>query len=242
MSADRLSTEVRIVIPAYREEAVIGDVVREVRSTWPGVLVVDDGSPDGTGRVAAAAGARVLRHAINRGQGAALQTGITAALLDGARFVVTFDADGQHDPGAIADLLGPLQGGEAEIALGSRFLDAPNEIPRMRRWVLGVAVLFTRITSGIRVTDTHNGLRAFSRRAAEFVSIRLDRMAHASELLDQVRASRLPWVEVPVRVRYTQYSRRKGQSSMAAIRIGADYLLARVLGAKAGPQGIGRKR
>jgi hypothetical protein len=95
--------------------------------------------------------------------------------------------------------------------------------------VLKAAVAFTRATSGLRISDTHNGLRCFSRRAAERIDIRLDRMAHASELLDQIRAMNLPLTEVPVHIRYTAYSRAKGQRSTNAIRIMLDYIFGKFL-------------
>lgn len=216
------------VIPAYNEGGAIGRVVAGLVERGVDVVVVDDGSPDDTGSRALAAGATVLRHEVNRGQGAALQTGMAYGLARGAEILVTFDADGQHDPDDLPRLVAPLREGAAEIALGSRFLGDGGEIPAGRRLVLRAAVLFTRLTSRVRVTDAHNGLRAFSRRAAERIDLHLDRMAHASEIIDQIRRSGLRFTEVPVRVRYTEYSRRKGQSSLAAARIAIDYLLGKV--------------
>lgn len=215
------------MIAAYREEGAIGPTVREVGSLYPNVVVVDDGSGDGTAAEAMRAGATVLRHVVNRGQGAALQTGIDFALSRGARYLVSFDADGQHRPADIPSVLAPLVRGECEVVLGSRFLNS-HTIPFPRKVVLKMGVVFTRIVSGIRVTDTHNGLRAFTREAAERIEIHLDRMAHASELLDQIGRSDLRWVEVPVEVRYTNYSMRKGQSSLAGFRIAWDFLIGRL--------------
>jgi polyprenyl-phospho-N-acetylgalactosaminyl synthase len=216
-------------IPAYNEGGAIGRVIEGLVARGVRVVVVDDGSADDTGARALAAGAEVLTHEVNRGQGAALQTAISYALLRGAEIVVTFDADGQHDPEDLERLVAPIRRGEAEIALGSRFLGACDGVPRSRRFVLRAAVLFTRMTSGVRLTDAHNGLRAFSRKAASRIDLQLDRMAHASEIIDQIRRSGLAYVEVPVTIRYTEYSRRKGQSSIAAARIALDYLLGKVL-------------
>jgi len=219
-----------IVVPAFNEEKKIGDVVREIRRQCPNVVVVDDGSEDWTLQRALEAGATVLRHSINRGQGAALQTGLKYALLGGARYLVTFDADGQHPIDALPRLLSPILDGKAEIVLGSRFLRDAGQVPQARRALLGGAVLFTRVFSRVKLTDAHNGLRAFSRRAAGMIDIQLDRMAHASEIIDQVRASGLPYTEVPVQIRYTEYSRAKGQRASGAIRIVIDYFLGRLLG------------
>ncbi len=217
-----------LILPAYNEAATIGEVVREVAEVYEHVVVVDDGSTDATGAEARAAGATVLRHAVNRGQGAALQTGIAYSLRRGARCVVTFDSDGQHRVADVAKLLEPIRRGEAEIVLGSRFLGTAPRIPWFRRGLLRCAVVFTWAVSGVRLTDAHNGLRAFSRRAAERLDIRLDRMAHASEMVDQIRRMGLPYVEVPVEIRYTRYSRAKGQNASAAVRIAFDYLFERL--------------
>jgi glycosyltransferase involved in cell wall biosynthesis len=218
-----------IVVPAYQEQKTIGTVVTELRSSYPHVVVVDDGSGDETAAEARSAGAMVLRHIVNRGQGAALQTGLSFSLGAGARYLITFDADGQHRVEDIEALIQPILAGRAEIALGSRFLGSTAEMPFLRRLLLKAAVLFTWATSGLKLTDTHNGLRAFSRAAARPLSIRLDRMAHASELIDKIARSKLPYEEVPVHVRYTPYSKRKGQSTTGALRVLADYLLSKVM-------------
>ena len=221
---------VYIIVAAYNEAASIGDVVRELREQYAHVIVVDDGSVDETGDLALAAGATVLTHLINRGQGAALQTGITYALNQGADYIVTFDADGQHDVADIARLLTPISEGTVHAALGSRFLErGAKKIPVGRRVTLFLAVLFTRFTARARLTDAHNGLRAFSRHAAEHIDLQLDRMAHASEIVDQIVSSGLPYTEVSVHVRYTDYSLRKGQRNTAAFRVAFDYLMARLL-------------
>lgn len=229
MLAPQVRAGVFVIMPAFEEAEVIGETVRELASASLRVIVVDDGSKDGTAAAARANGATVLRHLINRGQGAALQTGIAFALSRGARYIVTFDADGQHGIESIPALLQPLLEGRSEVALGSRFL-GHSRVPFTRKLTLKAAVVFTRAVSGVRVTDTHNGLRAFTRAAAERIVIRQDRMAHASEILDQIAAANLPFVEVPVRVRYSDYSRAKGQSSLRAFRIALDYLLGRWFG------------
>ncbi len=224
----QVGQQVFVIIPAYNEVERIESVVREVRAIYPNVVVVDDGSSDATFKVARRAGAQVARHLVNRGQGAALQTGIALALRREARYLVTFDADGQHRCEDIAALLEPIVNGECEIVLGTRFLGAAVDMPRSRRLLLQFAVLFTRVFNRVRVSDTHNGLRAFSRRMAEKFDLTLDRMAHASQMLDQIRASGFAYREVPVRIRYTPYSIRKGQSGSGAIRIVIHYLLARI--------------
>jgi glycosyltransferase involved in cell wall biosynthesis len=219
---------VYVVIAAYNEGGAIGHVVRGVRDVYPHVIVVDDGSRDETARVARDAGAVVLKHPFNRGQGAALQTGITFAVGQQAAYVVTFDADGQHCVDDIARLIDPICRGEVEIVMGSRFLGQAINMT-WRRWILlKGGVVFTRIVSRAQITDVHNGLRAFSNRAARSVRITLDRMAHASELIDEIQRCGLPYCEVPVTIRYTDYSRSKGQGGWASLRILIHYLFGRL--------------
>lgn len=218
-----------IIIAAYNEQEVIEQVAGEVRTHWPNVVVVDDGSTDATFEAAQRSATHVLRHVINRGQGAALQTGIEYALRRGAQYIVTFDADGQHRPEDISAMISPIAEGRCAITLGSRFLSrrAVN-LPWARRVLLRLAVAFTRLVNRMPVTDAHNGLRCFSRRAAQQITITADRMAHASELIDLIRRTHLPVEEVPVEIRYTEYSLAKGQSSAAALRIVFHYLMSRI--------------
>lgn len=226
---DPMNGLVWVVIPAYQEAAAIGPVVRAVAALQYRVLVVDDGSRDDTAAMAAAAGATVVKHPINLGQGAALQTGIEFALQHGALHIVTFDADGQHRPEDIDALLRPLIAGEAEFSLGSRFLGGTVDAPRLRLLLLRAATAFTRLTTGLALTDVHNGLRAFSRRGAMAVNLRQNRMAHASEILDQIAQSGLRYVEIPVKIHYTEYSKMKGQKMSDAINILIDIVARRLL-------------
>ena len=218
-----------IVIPAFKESVRVRTTLAELLPRYSNIVVVDDGSPDDTGAVARSCGVWVVRHPINRGQGAALQTGIDFAVLQGAETIVTFDADGQHDPADIPAILEPVQSGAADIALGSRFLGHTVGMPLSRRIVLKAAVLFTRVVSRIHVTDTHNGFRAFSRAAAQALRIRQDRMAHASEILDEIRRLGLRYREVPVTIRYSAATLEKGQSSWNAVRIVWQFLVGKVV-------------
>jgi len=166
-----------------------------------------------------AAGATVVTHPVNLGQGAALQTCIKFALQHDATYIVTFDADGQHRPSDIPRLINALVDNKSVYALGSRFLDTPRGMPRGRRLLLQAAILFTRAVTGLRLSDTHNGLRAMTREGASRISLRQNRMAHASELLEQIAASGLPYVEVPVTIDYTRYSLAKGQGLADSVTI-----------------------
>lgn len=217
-----------VVIPAYNEGPVIADVVRNVLGEYRNVVVIDDCSSDATGTAAQSAGAVVLRHPINLGQGAALQTGIRYALSNRAEYVVTFDADGQHRVEDIAVLLEMQVQTSADVVIGSRFLGRADDIPTARRMVLKCAVLFMRLTSGLKLTDAHNGMRLLTRRAAERIRITQNRMAHASEIVDQLRKLGLSVAEAPVTIVYTKYSLEKGQRLSNAFNILAELLIARL--------------
>ncbi|MBI4121905.1 MAG: glycosyltransferase family 2 protein [Parcubacteria group bacterium] len=212
------------VIPAYNEAQVLAGVIALVRPHVQDVVVVDDGSRDHTAQVAAAAGAQVVRHPINRGQGAALQTGMEVALALGADILVHFDSDGQHPAHQIAALTAPIINGEVDVVLGSRFLDDTSNPPLIRRIVLRVGAVLTRLLSGLRITDPHSGFRALSRPAAEKIRLRQDRMAHASEFLQLLARHELRYKEIPVTIRYTEYSMARGQSSWNAIKIVIDLI------------------
>lgn len=199
---------VHIVIPAYNEAATVGRVVEEVkRAVFAAeVIVVDDGSKDGTAELAKKAGARVLSHLFNRGQGAALATGTEYALRQGADVIVHFDADGQFEAKDVARLIEPIIKGEAEVVLGSRFLQKKNQLPFSKKYlILPVARLINFLFTGLWLSDAHNGFRAFSRRAAELIQIKQDRMAHNSEIVREIKTHRLSFREVPVTVHYHEY-------------------------------------
>lgn len=217
-----------VVIAAYNEATVIAGVIAGVKQAGYPVVVVDDGSRDGTGDAAETAGAIVVRHPINLGQGAALQTGIEFALLSGAAVIVTFDGDGQHRVADIAALDAALTQHDADFALGSRFLGDTLNQPLSRRITLKLATLFTRFTVGMNITDTHNGLRAMTRRGAQRIRLRQNKMAHASEILHQVAESGLKFVEVPVTIEYSAYSLAKGQKLSDALTILLDLFARRL--------------
>lgn len=221
------------VIPAYHEASRIAATIAEILPYVPHILVVDDGSADQTSLVAREAGARVIRHAINRGQGAALKTGTEAALCWGADYVIHIDADGQHDPVYLPHLLEPLLRAEADVVLGSRFLGIqPEGMPFLRRIVLQAGRIFNGYALGVPhvVTDPQNGLRAFSANAAQRVVFYHDGIAHASEILRAVTGSALRWKEIPVRVRYSRETLAKGVKTSDAFHIAWHLFLGKFQG------------
>ena len=196
--------KVFVVIPALNEERAIGRVLESLAGVFDNVVVVSDGSIDQTARIARGfAGVAVLEHAIRRGQGAALQTGNDWALAHGAEAIVHFDADGQHDLQAIYDLLAPIEAGEADVVLGSRFLGKSN-VPFLRSFFLKGAIGFQWMLTGLRLTDAHNGLRALSRHAAQKIRITQDYMAHNTEIPIEIARHNLRVREIPVTLQYTQ--------------------------------------
>lgn len=221
----RLYDSTWIVIAAYFEENSIRTVLDDLqRNGYFNIVVVDDGSTDKTSEIAKRKDATVLHHVMNRGQGAALQTGITYALSQGAQFIVTFDADGQHQASDIQKLLQPLVVGEADVCLGSRFLGTASEVPLIRKVLLKCGVVLMYLMYGIKLTDSHNGLRAFTRSAAEKIKITTDRMEHASQILEEIMENKLRYREIPVTIKYTAYSLKHGQSSLNAVNIAYQML------------------
>lgn len=214
--------KVAAIVPAYNEAGRVADVVRALARHADFVIVVDDGSSDRTAEAALEAGAVVLVHAVNRGQGAALKTGTEAALRHGADIIVHIDADGQHDPEALPKLVAPIMAGETDVVFGSRFLGAAADgMPFSRKLLLRAARVFSAFALGLpeRMTDPQSGLRALSATAARQVDFHQDRMAHCSEILRLVTHSPLRWTEVPITVRYTRQTLAKGQKAGDAFGI-----------------------
>ena len=223
---DAVDSTCWVVIPLYNEATMIGGVIDELRTRFAHVVCVDDGSSDDSVAAAEAAGARVIRHPHNLGQGAALQTGISYALTHpSAEYIVTFDADGQH---RLVDALAMLQRAREEdlaIVFGSRFLDDRTRPGFLKTIVLKTAVAVTNVSTGLTLTDAHNGLRVLRRDAAEGIELNQDRMAHAPEIVVQLGRTRLPWAEHPVHVVYTDYSKAKGQSLLNSVNILVDLVI-----------------
>jgi polyprenyl-phospho-N-acetylgalactosaminyl synthase len=218
--------DVWVIVRCFNESQVVRGVIEELRQYFPNVVGVDDGSRDSSSTEMARAGAMVVRHAINLGGGAALQTGIEFALLDPkAQYFVCFDADGQHRPEDALSMVERLRRGEEDILIGSRFLGSAAGMPRGRRILLRWARVFERLTTGISLTDAHNGLRAFTRAFAERIDLQLADMAYASELLGLIKNSGLRYAEHPVTIQYTEYSTSKGQRSINSVNIAMDIWL-----------------
>jgi glycosyltransferase involved in cell wall biosynthesis len=222
------TSKVWVVIAAYNEAPVIAETIAQILLCLGNVVVVDDCSEDATAENAMAAGARVLRHPINLGQGAALQTGIEYALKNNSEFIVTFDADGQHDANEIIPMLRVLQESQSDLVLGSRFLGSTSNLPWQRRLILKLAIVYTRVICGIKLTDVHNGFRAMTRGFCEKFAFRQNRMAHASEILTYIATHNIKYIECPVTITYTKYSIHKGQKDSNAFRVLIELLTSHI--------------
>lgn len=221
--------DVAFVVPVYNEAEVIGDVIASIKTVTPHVVCVNDGSTDTSVTEILRAGAYLVDHPINMGQGAALQTGIEfARVLPGVQRFVTFDADGQHAVDDAVRMLTLLEVGDLDIVLGSRFLGASIGASRFRTALLRAAVRFSNVTSGVPLTDAHNGLRVFNRHVADTIEITAPDMTHASEIIELIARNGYRYREVPVTIHYTAYSLAKGQASVNAVNIAVDTLLRKV--------------
>jgi glycosyltransferase involved in cell wall biosynthesis len=221
-----LEQEAWVVVPIFNEAEVIGPVIDNLTDYFANVVCIDDGSSDNSAELARQAGARVLQHPLNLGQGAALQTGFDyVSRQPGATHVITFDADGQHLVSDALEMLELAKRKRISVVFGSRFLDKRTKPGVKKRIVLKLAVLFTRVLTGLRLTDAHNGLRVLSMEALGFVRLEQNGMSHATEIVHQIAKSRLAWREYPVEVLYTEYSKRKGQSLWNSVNILIDLIV-----------------
>ena len=218
---------VAFIIPVYNEAEVIAETIAGISEEYA-VICVDDGSRDGSGNIIAETRAILVSHPINMGQGAALQTGIEYALqFPQFEYFVTFDADGQHDINDIEKMLKVIKKEKLDVVLGSRFLGESLNMKRSKYVLLKLAIKFTNSFSKVRLTDTHNGIRVLNREFAESLDIQMPDMAHASEIIDKIGRNDWKYIEVPVTIRYTDYSLAKGQSAFNSFNILFDVLLQR---------------
>jgi glycosyltransferase involved in cell wall biosynthesis len=226
----RRNEDVWVIVPCYNEGPVVRGVIQRVRDHFANVVAVDDGSRDNSAEEIVAAGARLVQHPVNLGAGAAYQTGIDFALRDpNAEIFVTFDADGQHQVEDVVAMVDHLRKVDPEVLIGSRFLGSVDGMSPSRRALLKAAVVFERLTSGIALTDAHQGLRVFRRSFAQILDMQSHDMSWASEFLTRMAEHHTTYEEYPVHVMYTDYSRSKGQRSINSVNIGMDVLINKLL-------------
>ncbi len=216
-----MHSDVAVIVPAYNEGKKILETLLELNTHFNFIVVIDDGSTDDTKQILNSSAAKVLHHPINLGQGAALQTGITFALrFPQIRYILTFDADGQHSIKDALDFVQKIRSTNVDIVLGSRFLGPKNSaIPKKKKLILRLGIVFTRFDSGLNITDTHNGLRVMTSQFAKTLNLKQAGMAHASEILRHIKQNNSTWIELPAEIHYTPYSISKGQSIFNAVNI-----------------------
>lgn len=223
-----------IIIPAYNEALVIADTLIDLRSLLVNqkieadIVLVDDGSHDETGSTALPHVDYLLTHQSNRGLGAALTTGIEFVKRHGYDYCVTFDSDGQHDARDIAKALVKLESGY-DVVIGSRFLGTHSGMPRSRRVILLLGNLATFLFFGIWTSDSQSGFRGLSRRAIQALSLKSNRMEVSSEFFGEIHRLHLKFTEIPIHIRYTKYSLKKGQrnAQSAGVLLKLLYMLSR---------------
>ncbi len=215
-----------IIVPAFNEAGVIGDVIADLRSVFTHVVCVDDGSADDTGDVALRAGAHLVRHPVNLGQGAAIQTGVEYARRQpGADVFATFDGDGQHRVKDLVTMIDRLNAGDVDVVIGTRFGAGVTRPPLLKRVVLQTAARLSPRGRRLGLTDTNNGLRVFNRTVADGLDITMSGMSHATEFIMLIAENRWRVAEEPVEVLYTEYSKAKGQPLLNGVNIIFDGFL-----------------
>lgn len=230
-SKARSQDDVAIIIPAYNEGTAIAETINSIPKKFRHIICIDDGSKDDTAQQIRSTRAQLVSHPINLGQGAALQTGIDFGLLsDNIKYFVTYDADGQHRMEDVETMLQYIRNHPVDIVLGSRFLGKAENISTLKKLILKAAIKFSNLSSGVKLTDTHNGLRVFNRKVAEGLKLQMADFAHASEIIDRIGEKKYSYKELPVTIIYTDYSRSKGQSVINAVNIGFDVLIGRLVG------------
>lgn len=226
---EQMQNNTRVIVPVYNESQVVAGVIAEIRKHFNNVVCVDDGSKDKSAEAILEAGAILIKHPINLGAGAATQTGLDYALQDPkAEYFITIDADGQHDIKDAEKMLEYLKKNKLDVVFGSRFMGATRDMSGLKSALLAFARLFSKLDSGVALTDPHIGLRVFNRKFAENLNITMPDFAHASEIVHRIKEGNYKYGEVPVTVTYSDYSRAKGQPMLNAVNIAFDLLLQKV--------------
>lgn len=215
-----------VIVPIFNEDQVVRSIVQSLVAEKFTTVIVDDGSSDNSLQSISDLSVIILKHSTNFGQGAALQTGFEFAKKNpNLEIFVTFDADGQHQTKDIQNIIAPIKENKADIVFGTRFQDDKTQMPLLKRIILKLAIKYTNLSTGVPLTDTHNGFRAMNRTALNEMKLNLNGMAHASEIVTVAHKANLRVAEIPVEILYTKYSKAKGQSILNSINILSDLFL-----------------
>lgn len=213
---------VYLVVPAYNEEAHVEKVLREIANEGYNIILVNDGSHDNTLNIAREVQndypkqIYIVSHVINRGLGAALKTGMTDALKHDAKYIITFDADGQHAFEDIAKVVKPLKDEKVDVVIGSRIFE---DMPTTKRFANNVMNILTYIFYGMNVKDSQSGLRAFSAKAAKQIDVVSAGYGVSSEFIKEIKDHNIPFDEVPIKTIYTDETQHKGTNAIVGIKI-----------------------
>ena len=220
------NSSVCVIVPIFNEEQVVRRIVQSLVAEKFTTVIVDDGSSDNSLQSISDLPVKILKHSTNFGQGAALQTGFEFAKKNpNLEIFVTFDADGQHQIKDVENIISPIKENKADIVFGTRFQDDKTKMPLLKRIILKLAIRYTNLSTGVPLTDAHNGFRAMNRNALNEMKLNLNGMAHASEIVAIAYKSNLRITEIPVEILYTKYSKAKGQSILNSINILSDLFL-----------------
>ncbi len=211
MSFEKKQKNVFIILPVYNEEKIIQETLKEIQATgYKNIITIDDGSSDDSHQKIKEFDKNIiaLRHKLNRGKGAATKTGIEAAKLLGAEIIVTMDSDGQHNPQEIEALITPIRKNQCQVALGSR-LKNRNQMPLFKKACNWAGNFVTWYITGLWVADSQSGFRAYSIKVADQIDTKGDRYEYESEVIREIKLKKLSFQEIPIEVRYTDYSMGK---------------------------------
>ena len=218
-----------VVVPAFNEENNIGAVLEDLGKYFSNVLVISDSCTDGTTHICKNYKfSRVINHLFNIGQGGAIQTGVDFFLNHTSfDYLITFDGDGQHRAIDAYNMISFIKTSGSDLVVGTRFktLTAKNEIPLSKRFALAISTKIENLITGLKLSDAHNGLRVFTRRACSHIDLWNLKMAHSTEILMIASASKLKVNEFPVVIRYTEY----GQHPLNGVNILLDLIVSRLL-------------
>lgn len=222
-----ITSDIYIVLSSYNEEETLEEVVNGLVERGFKVLIIDDGSKDNTPQISKrlvkehAPMVYYYRHMINVGLGGAIKTGIKAALKRGADIIITFDADGQHNPDDLYNMYPPLQDGEADIVIASRDF---SDMPTGRRFGNEVMNWITYIFQGKMVTDSQSGLRGFTRQTAEKLTLNSAQYGISSEIIGEIKRKNLRLLEVPMTTIYDERTIQKGTNTIVGIKIVLEFI------------------
>lgn len=218
-------SDILIILPAYNEAEVIGKVILDIQNEgYLNICLIDDGSTDHTNEIAQECNIKILTHPLNRGAGAAIQTGIEYAKNTEFQYAILIDSDGQHLPGDIVKLYKKMQESNADIIIGNRFSATDNSVPRKRLVYNQIANIFTNIFCKNKYEDTQSGFRLLSRRAIERLELKNRGFGFCSEMIIESEKLDLQIAETPIRVLYTKYSMNKGQNLRVGVRTARSIL------------------